>query len=38
MTDAYKPTLDDKLCFALYSASMAINRAYKPLLDELGIT
>jgi DNA-binding MarR family transcriptional regulator len=34
----YTPTLDDQLCFALYSASMAINRAYKPLLDELGIT
>jgi DNA-binding MarR family transcriptional regulator len=34
----YKPTLDDQLCFALYSASMAINRAYKPLLDDLGIT
>lgn len=32
------PTLDDLLCFSLYSASMAINRAYKPLLDELGIT
>jgi len=34
----WKPTLDDQLCFALYSASMAISRAYKPLLDELGIT
>lgn len=31
-------TLDDQLCFALYGASMAIQRAYKPLLDELGIT
>ena len=31
-------TLDDQLCFALYGASMAINRAYKPLLDALGIT
>jgi DNA-binding MarR family transcriptional regulator len=31
-------TLDDQLCFTLYSASMAINRAYKPLLDKLGIT
>lgn len=30
--------LDDQLCFALYSASMAISRAYKPMLDELGIT
>ncbi len=31
-------SLDDQLCFALYSASMAVNRAYKPLLDRLGIT
>lgn len=30
--------LDEHLCFALYSASMAINRLYKPLLDRLGIT
>jgi hypothetical protein len=31
-------TLDHQLCFALYGASMAIGRAYKPLLDALGIT
>jgi DNA-binding MarR family transcriptional regulator len=31
-------TLGDHLCFAIYSASIAINRAYKPLLDALGIT
>ncbi|MDF7774994.1 MarR family transcriptional regulator [Sphingomonas sp. AOB5] len=31
-------TLDQILCFSLYGASIAINRAYKPLLDELGIT
>jgi MarR family transcriptional regulator, organic hydroperoxide resistance regulator len=30
--------LDNQLCFSLYAASMAINRTYKPLLDELGIT
>jgi DNA-binding MarR family transcriptional regulator len=30
--------LDDQLCFALYSASMAVGRLYKPLLDEMGIT
>lgn len=30
--------LDDHLCFALYGAAMAVNRAYKPLLDQLGIT
>ncbi|EJL31911.1 transcriptional regulator [Caulobacter sp. AP07] len=34
----YVPTLDDQLCFSLYGASMAINRAYKPLLDALEIT
>jgi DNA-binding MarR family transcriptional regulator len=32
------PTLDEQLCFSLYGASMAINRAYKPLLDALEIT
>jgi MarR family transcriptional regulator, organic hydroperoxide resistance regulator len=31
-------TLEDQLCFGLYAASMAINRVYKPLLDQLGIT
>ncbi len=30
--------LDQQLCFALYSASMAIGRAYKPLLDRLELT
>lgn len=30
--------LDDQLCFALYAAAMAVQRAYKPLLDELGLT
>jgi len=30
--------LDQQLCFALYSASMAIGRAYKPMLDALGLT
>jgi len=34
----YTPTLEEQLCFSLYSASMEINRTYKPLLDELGIT
>jgi MarR family transcriptional regulator, organic hydroperoxide resistance regulator len=32
------PTLDEQLCFSLYGASMAIGRAYKPLLDALEIT
>ena len=35
---APRPTLDDQLCFTLYSASMAVGRTYKPLLDRLGIT
>jgi MarR family transcriptional regulator, organic hydroperoxide resistance regulator len=30
--------LDSQLCFALYGASMAIGRAYKPMLDRLDIT
>ncbi|MBX3198941.1 MAG: MarR family transcriptional regulator [Labilithrix sp.] len=30
--------LDEQLCYAIYSAGMAIQRAYKPLLDELGLT
>ena len=30
--------LDHQLCFSLYSASMAISRAYKPMLDALGLT
>jgi len=32
------PKLDDFLCFAVYSASHAFNRVYKPLLDRLGLT
>ncbi len=30
--------LDNQLCFSLYAASIAINRLYKPMLDEMGIT
>lgn len=30
--------LDLHLCFAVYSAGMAIQRAYKPVLDRFGIT
>jgi len=37
MTDA-RMRLDDQLCFALYAATNAITRAYRPLLRELGIT
>ncbi|ABM12356.1 MULTISPECIES: MarR family winged helix-turn-helix transcriptional regulator [Mycolicibacterium] len=31
-------SLDEHLCFALYSASRAMTAAYRPLLTELGIT
>jgi DNA-binding MarR family transcriptional regulator len=31
-------TLDAQLCFAMYSASLAMTKAYKPLLDKLGLT
>ncbi|MBB3609603.1 MarR family transcriptional regulator [Rhizobium sp. BK602] len=30
--------LDNQLCFSLYATSIAINRAYKPMLDAMGIT
>ncbi|MEH3133173.1 MAG: MarR family transcriptional regulator [Mycolicibacterium neoaurum] len=30
--------LDEQLCFALYSASRLMTAAYRPLLDELGLT
>lgn len=30
--------LDEQLCFSLYEANIAINRLYKPMLDEMGIT
>ena len=32
------PNLEDFLCFAVYSANLAFNRVYKPLLDELELT
>jgi MarR family transcriptional regulator, organic hydroperoxide resistance regulator len=31
-------SLDNQLCFALYSTSLAMTRIYKPLLDALGLT
>jgi MarR family transcriptional regulator, organic hydroperoxide resistance regulator len=30
--------LNDFLCFAIYSANLAVNRLNKPVLDELGLT
>ena len=38
MTETPPLPLDAHLCFALYSASMAVQRTYKPVLDELGLT
>jgi DNA-binding MarR family transcriptional regulator len=32
------PKLADFLCFAVYSANLAYGRAYKPILDALGLT
>ncbi|WP_304106143.1 MarR family winged helix-turn-helix transcriptional regulator [Mycolicibacterium bacteremicum] len=32
------PPLSDFLCFAVYSANLACGKAYKPILDKLGIT
>jgi len=30
--------MEDQLCFTVYSTGLAIQRAYKPLLDGLGVT
>lgn len=30
--------LDQQLCFALYSSSLAMTKVYKPILSELGLT
>lgn len=40
MTDlsAVSLKLDSQLCFKLYAASRAVVRAYKPMLDRLGLT
>lgn len=38
MTEARAIPLDSQLCFSIYGATIAINRAYKPLLDQLGLT
>jgi DNA-binding MarR family transcriptional regulator len=32
------PRLDRQLCFAMYSASRAATAAYRPMLEELGLT
>ena len=48
MTRAFRPAftepaagwlaLDHQLCFAVYSASLAMTKVYKPLLEPLGLT
>jgi DNA-binding MarR family transcriptional regulator len=38
MTESNELALDRQVCFALYSASRAVIRMYRPLLDELGLT
>jgi DNA-binding MarR family transcriptional regulator len=37
-TDPTNPRLADFLCFAIYSANLAYGRAYRPILEELGLT
>jgi DNA-binding MarR family transcriptional regulator len=32
------PRLSDFLCFAVYSANLAFGRAYRPILEEVGLT
>lgn len=36
--DPKSPKLSDFLCFAIYSANLAYGRAYKPILEKLGLT
>ncbi|MGW4370688.1 MarR family winged helix-turn-helix transcriptional regulator [Nocardia takedensis] len=38
MTDPEELQLDNQVCFALYAASRAMTRLYRPLLDGLGLT
>ena len=36
--DGESRKLSEFICFAVYSANLAFGRAYKPILDELGLT
>jgi DNA-binding MarR family transcriptional regulator len=36
--DAPERKLGDFLCFAIYSANLAFGKAYRPILDKLGLT
>jgi DNA-binding MarR family transcriptional regulator len=38
VTPPKMPKLGDFMCFAIYSANLAYGRAYKPILDELGVS
>jgi len=38
MSQPTTPQLADFLCFAVYSANLAFGKAYKPILDKLGLT
>lgn len=37
-TDLDPLALDNQFCFALYSASLAMTKVYKPFLDTIGLT
>lgn len=37
-TPSESPKLGEFLCFAVYSANLAFGRAYRPILDKLGLT
>ena len=37
-TSSHPVPLDNQVCYAIYSAGMAIQRLYKPWLDQLGLT
>lgn len=36
--DAELPQVEDLLCFSIYSAGLAFNQLYRPLLEEIGLT
>ncbi len=38
VAEASSPRMNRMLCFATYSAGLAFNRVYKPLLEPLGLT
>ncbi|VVN40272.1 Organic hydroperoxide resistance transcriptional regulator [Pseudomonas fluorescens] len=37
-TSPANPKLSDFLCFAVYSTNLAFGKAYKPILEQLGLT